>query len=206
MTSFSAADMPSSRDGLKWAKAGEGVIPAWVADMDFPVAPEITEALSRRAAGDLGYPAWLDSPVSPLAETFAARMHDRYGWEPDPAFVRVYTDVNQALQVLLHVWTSPGDKVAMHTPAYHPFIETFAQMDRPLHPIQLLPEGDSWRFDEPDLTGCKVLLLVNPQNPTGRVFTRTELQGLADLAERPDLLVIADEIHADLIHGSHRHI
>ncbi|MGI5274587.1 MalY/PatB family protein [Nonomuraea sp. CA-218870] len=194
-------------DGLKWAKVGPGVIPAWVADMDLPTAPAVVEALRRRVEGDLGYPAWLDSPASgPLAEAFAERMAARYGWEPDPGLVRSYSDINQALQVLLHVVTEPGDGVALHTPAYHPFLGTLETMDRPLVPLRLVPDGDSWRAEIPELSGCKVLLLVNPQNPTGRVFSRAELEELAELAERHDLLVIADEIHADLVYEPNRHI
>ena len=201
------ANLKSTNDGLKWAKAGPDVIPAWVADMDLPTAPAVIEALHRRADGDLGYPSWLEQPTGgPLAEAFAGRMAARYGWSPDPALVRPFSDINQALQVLLHVWTEPGDTVAVHTPAYHPFLGTLESMRRPLRPIQARPDGDSWRFEVPDLAGCKVLLLVNPHNPTGRVFTREELAELAELAERHDLMVIADEIHADLVYGPERHI
>jgi cystathionine beta-lyase len=200
-------DIKAAHDGLKWAKAGPGVIPAWVADMDLPTAPAVVEALKRRAEGDLGYPAWLDAPQGgPLAEAFAERMTTRYGWRPAPEHVRTYSDINQALQVLLHIWTRPGDGVAVHTPAYHPFLTTLEDMERPLRPVQFHPDGDSWRFEVPDLSGCRVLLLVNPHNPTGRVFTRQELEELAEHAERHDLLVIADEIHADLAYAPHEHI
>lgn len=199
--------LKASRDGLKWAKPGPGVIPAWVADMDLPTAPAVIDALRRRAEGDLGYPSWLDAPQGgPLAEAFAERMATRYGWRPAPEDVRAYTDVNQALQVLLHVWTRPGDGVAVHTPTYHPFLTTLEVMERPLRPVQFRPDGDSWRFEVPDLSGCRVLLLVNPHNPTGRVLTRQELEELAEHAERHDLLVIADEIHADLTYAPHEHI
>ncbi|WP_113699500.1 MalY/PatB family protein [Nonomuraea lactucae] len=175
--------------------------------MDLPTAPEVVQALKRRAEGDLGYPTWLESPqFGPLAEAFTERMAARYAWRPDPGHVRGYTDLNQALQVLLHVWTRPGDGVAVHTPAYPPFLGTLDSMDRPLRPIQLHPDGDSWRFEVPDLSGCRVLLLVNPQNPTGRVFTRQELEGLAEHVERHDLIVISDEIHADLVYAPHEHI
>jgi cystathionine beta-lyase len=200
-------DLKAQNDGFKWSKAGPGVIPAWIADMDLPTAPEVVEALRRRAEGDLGYPAWLDKPnAGPLAEAFAERMAGRYGWSPDPSLVRAFSDLNQAVQVLLHLWTRPGDGVAVHTPAYHPFLTTLEVMERPLHPILAEPVGDSWRFEVPDLSGCRVLLLVNPHNPTGRVFTREELTELAEHAERHDLLVIADEIHADLTYEPHQHI
>lgn len=200
-------DLKSSHDGLKWAAVEDGVIPAWVADMDLPTPPEVVEALSRRARGDLGYPTWLEDPgAGPLAEAFAERMAARFGWSADPGHVRSFTDINQALQVLLHVATAPGDGVALHTPAYHPFLGTLDTMKRPLHPIQMIPDGGTWRFEVPDLSGCRVLLLVNPHNPTGRVFTRDELTALAEQAERHDLLVISDEIHADLVYEPNRHI
>ncbi|MEV5559932.1 aminotransferase class I/II-fold pyridoxal phosphate-dependent enzyme [Nonomuraea wenchangensis] len=175
--------------------------------MDLPTAPPVIEALHRRADGDLGYPTWLDQPnAGPLAEAFGERMAARYDWSPDISRVHAFSDVNQALQVMLHLWTRPGDGVALHTPAYHPFLGTMEVMQRPVRPIQAEPDGDSWRFAIPDLTGCRVLLLVNPHNPTGRVLTRAELEELAELAERHDLLVISDEIHADLTFAPHRHI
>lgn len=204
---YTPEDLKATHDGLKWSQAGPGVIPAWVADMDLPTAPEVVEALRRRAAGDLGYPSWLTEPgAGPLAEAFAERMAGRYGWQADPSLVRSFNDLNQALQVFLQVWTRPGDGVAVHVPAYHPFLGTLDLMKRPLRPIRMEPEGDSWRFDPPDLSGCRVLLLVNPHNPTGRVFTREELAVLAEQAELHDLLVISDEIHADLAFEPHRHI
>jgi cystathionine beta-lyase len=199
--------LKATHDGFKWASAGPGVIPAWIADMDLDTAPEVVEALRRRAGGDLGYPTWLTDPqCGPLAEAFAERMEGRYGWIADPSLVRSFNDLNQAVQVLLHVWTKPGDGVAVHTPAYHPFLTTLEAMERPLHAIRLEPDGDSWRFEVPDLSACRVLLLVNPHNPTGRSFTARELNELAEQAERHDLMVIADEIHADLTYEPHRHI
>jgi cystathionine beta-lyase len=200
-------DLRALHDGLKWSAVEPDVIPAWIADMDLPTAPAVIEALRRRAAGDLGYPSWLLEPnAGPLAEVFAERMTAKYAWEPDPSLVRAFSDLNQALQVLLQIWTEPGDGVAVHTPAYPPFLSTLEVMGRRLQPIQFEPVDGSWRAAVPDLSGCRVLLLVNPHNPTGRVFTRAELTELAEHAERHDLMVIADEIHADLVYEPHRHI
>ncbi|MFC7583105.1 hypothetical protein ACFQYP_04380 [Nonomuraea antimicrobica] len=111
------------------------MIPAWIADMDLPTAPAVAEALRRRADGDLGYPTWLMEPTAgPLAEAFTERMASRYVWHPDPSLVRPFNDLNQALQVLLQIWTAPGDGVAVHTPAYHPFLTTLSVMERPSTP------------------------------------------------------------------------
>ncbi|WP_433224037.1 MalY/PatB family protein [Microtetraspora malaysiensis] len=196
----------SRRDGLKWSETAPGVIPSWVADMDFPVPEAVREALIRRVETDLGYPTWIDQPtVGPLGEAFAERMETRYGFRLDPGHVRSYSDVNQALQVLLHLTTRPGDTVALHTPAYHPFLDTIAQMGRRLLPIPMVPDSDGWRFEVPD-ERADVLLLVNPHNPTGRVLTAEELATLAAYAERHDALVISDEIHADLTYAPRTHI
>jgi len=192
-----------NRDGFKWSTVGPDVIPAFIADMDFPVADAIREAVARRAATDLGYPPWVDDPsAGPLAEAFAERMETKYGWRPDPGHVRAFTDVDHAVQVLLHIATRPGDAVALHVPAYHPFLHMITSMERRLVPI---PIGDDGRFEPPD-EPASVLLLVNPQNPSGRVFTRAELEALAAYAERHDVLVISDEIHSDLVYAPARHI
>lgn len=199
--------------GTKWAAAGDGVLPAWIADMDFAAPGPVRDALTALAGdGDLGYPEWLHQGT-PLRAEFATRMRHRYGWDPDPAHVREFADIIQALQATLYVTTRPGDAVAMHVPAYSPFLNTPAQMDRTLVPIPMTRSGDgAWTFDVEtfarDVTerNVRVLVLVNPHNPTGRVFTRTELAALAGVAREHDLLVISDEIHADLVYDPHRHV
>lgn len=202
-----------AKSGTKWAAAGDGVLPAWIADMDFATPPVVREALNGLVdAGDLGYPSWLHDG-SPLREEFAARMARRHGWAPDPAYVREFSDIIQALQAVLYVATRPGDAVAMHVPAYPPFLATLTDMERPLVPIPLRrDDAGGWSFDAEAFArdaaerNVRALVLVNPQNPTGRVFTRAELTALADAAHRHDLLVISDEIHADLTYEPHRHI
>ncbi len=215
MPSFDDLDLDQlrGRTGMKWAVAEPGVLPAWVADMDFPIPPRVREAIIRCVDTDLGYPIWTDSGEGMrLAEAFAERMERRYGFAPDPAYVRTFTDVHQALQVILHVATRPGDPVAVHVPAYPPFLETLASMGRPLLPIPMLETADGWGFDADRLAadiarlGCRVLLLVNPQNPTGRAFRRAELLEVAEIALAHDLLVISDEIHADLVYEPGTHL
>ncbi|WP_430383510.1 MalY/PatB family protein [Streptomyces sp. P10-4] len=203
----------SRRPGVKWSRAEPDVLPAWVAEMDFPPPPPVREALIRCVDEDLGYPAWDGRHAgNPLRPAFAERMRARHGWVLDPAHVREFTDINQGLQAVLNVVTRPGDGVVVHTPTYPPFLETIASMGRRRHPVPYTPDGDSWTFDADRLDRelrerpARVLLLVNPHNPTGRVLRREELQALADLALRHGLLVVSDEIHSDLVHGPHRHI
>ncbi len=201
-----------ARPGAKWQVPAAQLLPAWVADMDFPVAEPVRDALHGFVdGGDYGYPDWPDS-VSPLRAAFAERMATRFGWRPDAAHVREFTDVTQAVQAVLHLATERGDGVALHTPTFGPFVRSIENMGRKLMPIPMVDGPSGWTFDlarfAEDLahSSCRVLLLVNPHNPTGRAFTHEELRGLADLAEQHGLLVISDEIHSDLTYLPHRHI
>ncbi|MEV6580886.1 aminotransferase class I/II-fold pyridoxal phosphate-dependent enzyme [Streptomyces sp. NPDC051582] len=205
----------SQRDGEKWATAGDGMLASWVADMDFPIAPAIRRALLRRADGDLGYPPWFDeSRGGPLGEVFAERTLHRYGHRPDPTHVRLFTDINQAMLATLQVATDPGDAVLLHTPACPPFVDVIEKIGRRALTVPIQEGEDGWQFDpalmertaaDEGAGRCRVLFLVNPHNPTGRVFRRDELESLAELVLRFNLLVISDEVHADLTHAPHQH-
>lgn len=199
-----------AKRGAKWSEPD--VLPAWIADMDFPLAPPVRAAIEAMVdRGDLGYPAWFEDGC-PLAGAFAERMAERYGWRVDLAAVRGFGDLLQILQVVLHLTTEPGDGVALHVPQYPPFLATLRRMRRTAVPCPLEPVDGGWTFDLARLadqlaaTRCRTLLLVNPHNPTGRMFTRAELTGLAELVVERDLLVIADEVHADLGYPPHQHI
>jgi cysteine-S-conjugate beta-lyase len=196
-----------NRPGVKWSRPDAGVLPAWVADMDFPIPGCVAEALHEAVdTADLGYPNWPDG--TPLRALFAQRMADRYGWEASAERVREQTDLIQCLQLLLHLATHEGDPIAVQTPNYPPFLATLRTMNRRIVPIPMVDTPDGWRMDMSRLadSGCKALLLVNPHNPTGRVLTRTELGEIAAIAARHDLLVISDEIHAELTYAPHAHI
>lgn len=194
--------------GVKWSRPGPDLIPAWVADMDFPLAPPIRTALTAMLdRGDLGYPDW---DIDPLAEAFAVRMRHSFGWDADPAHARSIVDLIQALQIVLDLATEPGDGIIAHLPNYPPFTASIAAMGRRLLSVAMVPSEASWTWDDAALdeagAAAKVLLLVNPHNPTGRSFTRPELQRLADAAECHDLLVVSDEIHAELVYDPHEHV
>ncbi|MGD9703486.1 MAG: MalY/PatB family protein [Acidimicrobiia bacterium] len=206
-------DWLTTKPGMKWHRHGADVLAAWVADMDFAPAAAITERLGEvLAAGDLGYRDWFPPGGSPLRALFAERMSERYRWAIDPGRNRELCDVVQGIEAALHVSTAPGDGVVLHTPAYPPFFASLAHMGRRVVDVPAQRTADGWGFDhealatqlEADPT-IRALLLCNPHNPTGHVFRVDELVELAALAERHDLLVISDEIHADLVHDPHRH-
>jgi cystathionine beta-lyase len=216
-------DVLARRPGVKWARA-QGSVAAWVADMDFPPCPPVTARLHALIdGGDLGYPDWHGG--TPLRTAFAERAARLWDWHPDPGAVREISDLIQGLQIVIDLATRPGDAVAMHVPTYPPFLATVASMARRLVPIPMV-RGSSggadgadgaggatgWGFDPAAMddavaaSGARLLVLVNPQNPTGRVLTRAELEAVAGTARRHDLIVWSDEIHADLVYAPHRHV
>ena len=198
-TAFDAgADLTGLRSGygVKWGSLPPDVLGAWVADMDFAVAPVIRQRLHEVA--DFGYPHW--PAGDPVLAAFEQRMATRHGWTPEPGRGRVFSDLIQILQVMIEHATEPGDGIAVHVPAYPPFLAGIARAGRRIVPLAM--DGD----DPGRLRGCAMLLLVNPHNPSGHVFTRPELTALAAAAEEHDLVVLADEIHADLVFGPHRHV
>ena len=190
-----------SKDGAKW-QAQPARFAAWVADMDFPVAPAIVDALRTVLDGNaFGYPNW-GGPYakSPAALLFPTRQAERYGWEPDIDRCHELADVIQGVRATVHHLSQPGDGVVLHVPAYHPFLHTIEEMDRRLVPVGWT--GDAFDYDALEaqlaMRPSRLWILCHPQNPLGRVFERSELERIGDIAERHDLVVISDEIHADL--------
>lgn len=200
-------DQLRRRAGAKWHRPS-GRLAAWVADMDFPVAPVIRERLAELidpTTGDLGYPDWRSPTRSPLPELFAERMHTRYGWTPELDRLVEIADVVQGVQMAIHHLTRPGDGIVVHTPAYPPFFAAIEGQGRRVVevPWPFDPERTAAAMSDP---GARMLLLCHPHNPTGHVFDHDELVGFAGLADRYGLIVVSDEIHADLTHRPHVHV
>lgn len=201
-----------TRPGAKWHRHPDRLA-AWVADMDFRPPPAVLDRLRAVVdRGDVGYPDWLPYGTSPLREVFVDRMVDRFDWRIGIDRVHELNDVIQGVRVAIHHLTAPGDGVALHVPAYPPFLSTIESSGRRLVEIPALDTPDGWAFDHDELDerlereGAAVLLLCHPHNPTGHVFTEPELRRLAAIAERHDLVVISDEIHAELVHAPARHV
>lgn len=210
-------DLPESvlrsRRNSKWNAFGPDILPAFVAEMDFAVAEPIQEAISRAvAAGDYGYPQHKGGKPEPaVAEAFVARMEQRFGWKTQASLVQVVADLVQGTFAPILAFSEPGDGVVLHVPAYPPFHEAINTTSRELVPLTMRDGGTRHVFDVAELAGrigprTRILILCNPQNPTGRVFDHAELSALAQLAIEHDLIVVADEIHSDLIYDGRKHI
>ncbi len=207
------ADAARRRPGAKWVKVGPGGLAAWVADMDFAVAPPIASALQAVLdVGDVGYPTWAAHGRSPMVDVFVDRMATRYGWYVPGDEVIELCEVVQGIQVALHLATEPGDGIAVLTPIYPPFLKCAAFAGRRIVEIAARADPRGWAWDHEELAAAvirervKVLLLCHPHNPTGRVYRRDELESFAAVAEAHDLLIISDEIHADLVYAPEGHI
>jgi cystathionine beta-lyase len=198
------------RKGEKWGLYPGDVIPAWVADMDYPVAEPIRAVLRRAVeTGDIGYP--IDPQQTGLRELFCERMETRYGWRVDLDLVDVITDVVQGIYVALEVYSEPGDGVVIQTPIYPPFLGAVAETERRLVENPLREGSDRYALDTDRLRegidgSTRILLFSNPHNPSGRVFTREELEALAEVALERDLVIVSDEIHQDLVFSGSSHV
>ncbi len=195
---------------IKWQRDGPEVLPAWVADMDFPVAPPIAEALAELVArSDFGYHRL---PYDPrLRAAFCDRMAARYGWQIEPWQVFALVNVVQGLDAAVALYTRPGDGVVIQTPNYPPFQAAVDRQGRRRLDNPLVRGAERFEIDFDQLrgslrSGARLLLLCTPHNPTGRVFERRELDQLAALALEHDTIVVADEIHADLVYPGHTHV
>lgn len=205
-----ALDRLRRRRGNKWRNYPPDVLPAWIADMDFAAAPPILALLRDMVdASDLGYP--LKPPLEPLHAAMVERMRRRYGWDFDGARIETIGDVLQGIYIALETLGEAGQGTWLHTPAYPPLLVAAAETHRPAIHDPLLPTETGFALDQermeralPD--NARFLLLCNPHNPTGRVFTRAELEHMAELALRRDLVILSDEIHADLVYPNHRHV
>jgi cystathionine beta-lyase len=198
-----------ARSGEKWQQYGPDALPLWVADMDFEVAAPVRRRLARAlAVGDLGYP--LHPRPTRVPDLAAARMRERFGYAFARSQVELVSEVVQAMHVSLVQLTKPGDGVITQTPIYPPFLHAIREHGRTLLANELRRGPDGYALDLDDLRAkarqAKLLLLCNPQNPTGRAFRRDELEAIAAIAREHDLRVISDEIHADLVFAPHRHI
>lgn len=190
-----------ARGSDKWSHYGNDVLAAWVAEMDFPLAPPIQEAL--RAAierGCAGYPA--ASTKTGLPEATAAWLAG-LGVHVAPEQVQTLPDVLKGLELGIDTFSPPGSAVIVPTPAYPPFFSVPKLLGRailevPMDDAQRCPRLDLDGIDRAFAAGGKTLILCNPHNPLGRLFSGDELRSLADVVERHGGRVIADEVHGPL--------
>ena len=185
----------------------DDLMPLWVADMDFATPPFIMEAMRRRLDHEvIGYtvrtPQWASSIV--------AWQQSRYGWEIQPEWLNFVPGIVPGIAFVISCFTEPGDAILIQPPVYHPYIPVPTNLGRTLRRNRLdLVDGqyqiDFERFER-DVRGCKLFLLCHPHNPGGRVWSEEELRRIAEICHREGVIVVSDEIHADLTLPPYRHV
>lgn len=183
------------------------VLPLWVADHDFAIPSCVSEAIRRRAEHDVyGYEVRGES----FGKAVADWVRRRNGWEVEPEWVVFTPGVVAGLVFGINAFSKAGDSVVIQPPVYPPFARSVKDNGRVVLDNPLVQQGDGFVIDFDDLdrklAGAKAILLCNPQNPTGRVFTREELLRIGELCIRHDVYIISDEIHSDLIIAPNKHI
>jgi cystathionine beta-lyase len=194
----------------KWGMAAEGVIPAWIAEMDYAPADCVTDALLEAVRrGVLGYPAF-ETDGGRVGQAYAGFAARHYGQTVEPGHVRPVVDVTAGVRLLLDVLSEPGPMV-MPVPAYSPQLEIAQitgreRVDHFVDPDAPRAELDLDQLDRLLGDGAQTLLLTQPHNPWGRVFGRAELEGIRDVVTRHGARVISDEIHAPLVLPGAEHV
>lgn len=194
-------------NSLKWDSAADpDVLPLWVADMDFRTAQPVIDALKHRVEhGIFGYTHVPDAFYESIIRWFARR----HGWTMRREWMLYTSGVVPALSAVIKALTAPGDKVLVQTPVYNCFFSSIRNNGCTVEESPLIYENQTYRMDFDDLERraadprVKVMLLCNPHNPAGRVWTRDELARLGDICLRHGVTVVADEIHCELVMPGH---
>ena len=193
-------------DGVQEVWGRDDLLPLWVADMDFRTPPFVMEALKRQLSGGvLGY----TRPCADWAPAICDWLLRRHGWQVETGWISFVPGIVRAQALALLCFTRPGDRVAVMNPVYHPFFLVTQRLEREVVFSPLVLRDGHYHIDyarlEQDLDGCRVLILCNPHNPGGRVWTEDELRRVADICHRRGVMVLSDEIHADLTLPGYRH-
>ena len=199
-------DRLHSSKGMKWTKYGKDVLPAFVADMDFEPPNSVYEALKEIVdLKDFGYKF---NHIDRLIPAWTNWISSRDGLELSEAHCAIFTSSIHALEAVMVLHTKPNDGVALFSPVYHPFAKAVKNAGRKLIDIPLLEEDwtiDIEKFNELAKSEIKVVLFCQPHNPTGHLFSEDEIKELAEIIIKQNLLVISDEIWADLIFDDKSH-
>lgn len=203
-------------DSIKWNLFESDVLPMWVADMDFPIAEPILQALrSRIDHGVFGYPNYVHpkpGTVSTFQQVLVERMQERYHWQVMPEDILPLPGVIVGLNLTCHALATPGGGVVIQIPVYPPFFHAAENAGMVLQQANLLHQSDGryeidWEAFEAAFTDqTRVFILCNPHNPVGRVFRQDELERMAQICLQRGVAICSDEIHCDLTFKGHKHI
>ena len=194
-------------DGVKKKFGTDELLPLWVADMDLASPECVQEAMTKRAAHPLyGYTVYPDS----YFEAIENWMEKRFLWHIDREWIVPCYGVVPSLNFIISTFSQEGDGIIVQTPIYPPFVSSVKQKKRRVLDNTLIYENGSYHIDFDDFErkakDAKLFLLCSPHNPTGRVWNKDELERLMDICKQSDVLIISDEIHADIVYDKRHHV
>lgn len=199
-----------ARRTLKWSGVPADVLAAWVAEMDFPTAPVVRDAIADAVQREqFGYP--VDDEVSGLPEAVAAWMAQRHGWTVAPNQVHSLPSVIRGVEIAVEFFTTPDSAVVVPTPAYGPFFRAPNRVRRNVVEVPCIEDDGHYTLDLERIgaafaAGAGSIALCHPYNPVGRCFAVDELDALAEVVEHHGARVISDEIHAPLVFPDRVHV
>lgn len=184
----------------------DDIIPMWIADMDFKTCDEITKALQNKlSTGNLGY-----DTVNGYYESVVKWMRNRHNVDINVEDVVYTPGVVTAINFLLKILIKENDKVLVQSPVYHSFFRVLNENKCDVVQSELFIKNNRYEIDFDEFenkisTGVKVLILCNPHNPIGRVWTKEELERIVEICESYKVFIISDEIHSDLVFKGYKH-
>ena len=195
-------------DSAKWCRYGDDVLPLWVADMDFAAPELVVRALHERVAhGIFGYGQCPEDLRGMIQE----RLSRLYAWQVEEEDILFVPGVVRGFNLACHAIGSPGDQILVEVPSYPPMLSAPKNAGRTLRTVPLVDgaerfEHDFDEFEKAIMGRTSLFLLCNPFNPTGRVFERRELERIAEICLRNNVVICSDEIHSDIVFQGHEHV
>jgi len=202
MIDFDTVTSRKNTASVKWDKyRGQDILPFWVADMDFKVAEPIQKAIEERVShGVFGYTIAPDG----MSEAVIDHLKNEYQWQIEPEWIVWLPGVVTGLAVSCRAFCADGEDIIVNPPIYHHFYDAHEEGRHNVVKVPLARIDGRWTYDIPAMeaafnSNTRLMMMCTPHNPTGTVFTPDELQAVADLCERHNVLMISDEIHCDLV-------
>ncbi len=193
----------------KWDLADEDILPMWVADMDFMTAQPIIDALVKRAQGGIfGYSVYTDDVYDAIKGWFKRR----HNWDIEKEWIQFSPGIVPALHAFTRIFVKSGEKILMNSPVYYPFFKSAQRNGIEAVDNELIYKNGRYEIDFDDFEkkaadpAVKMFYLCSPQNPGGRLWTREELERMGRICLENHVLVVADEIHCDLVYPGKKHI
>ncbi|MFW6006723.1 MAG: MalY/PatB family protein [Halanaerobiales bacterium] len=195
-------------NSIKWKSVGKDILPMWVADMEFQSPSPVIDAFKKRADhGIFGY----TTESNEYYQAIVNWMKKRHNWDIKKSWICNSSGIVSGISMLINTITNPGEKIILQTPVYFSFFPMIKNNGRRIVENPLKFDGEKYTMDFEDLENkidskVKMLILCNPHNPVGRVWSKEDLKKLGEICLKNEVIIVSDEIHSDLVYEGNKHI